>query len=239
MLIVVGDEDAHNTPDNHVAMLVVGQLIAPGSYATRFDHYSLLRSLEEMYGLPLLGNAAAATPITAVWKRTPTSAGATITASADGYVWDGAPTTSYGSASVLSVKKKAGMKLNRDAYFKFDTASFSGSLAGATLRFYAALSDAGSVATSIYSVSSTGWTESALTWNRRPVLGSRLGTAIVRSTIYGWFEVDVSGYVKTQRAAGQKVVAFALHNTADSAARVLVRSREAGANQPVLVLSGS
>ena len=59
-------------------------------------------------------------------------------------------------------------------YFKFDTASFSGSLAGAKLRFYAALSDAGSVATSICSASSTGRTESALTWNRRPALGSRL-----------------------------------------------------------------
>ena len=235
LLVVVTDEDAHNTPDNHVEMLMVGQPVAPGSYSTRFDHYSLLRCVEEMYGLPKLGKAAAAAPITGSWKAA--GSAASLTASADGFVWDGAPTTSYGTAKSLNVKTKAGSKLNRDAYFKFDTASLSGTLGTARLRFYAALSNAGSVATSVFSVGDTSWTEAGLTWGHRPGLGSRLGGVTVRSTSYAWFEVDVTSYVKAQRAAGRRSVSFALHNTADSAPKVLVNSREAAVGRPVLLLS--
>src|SRR6185312_5352679 len=40
----------------------------PGTYAEPIDHYSVLRTLEDMYGLAALGNASAATPITDVWS---------------------------------------------------------------------------------------------------------------------------------------------------------------------------
>jgi phosphatidylinositol-3-phosphatase len=33
----------------------------------RIDHYTLLRTIEEMYGLTPLGSAAGAKPITGIW----------------------------------------------------------------------------------------------------------------------------------------------------------------------------
>jgi hypothetical protein len=237
LLVVTWDEDGGNTSDNHIPTMLVGQPVKPGTYSTKANHFNLLRTVEDMYGLKPLKGAAEVTPITGVWQTT-TSTAKTVTASADGYVRDGAPTTSYGSASTLHVKKKAGTGgLNRDAYVKFDTASVAGTLSRAKLRFYAALSTSGSVATDVFSVSDTGWTESALTWNHRPALGTRVGTFTVGSTSYGWYEVDVTAYVNAQRAAGRRTVSFGLHNPADSAAEVLINSREASSNRPALVLT--
>jgi acid phosphatase len=33
----------------------------------RVDHYGLLRTIEDMYGLPPLGEAASARPLTGIW----------------------------------------------------------------------------------------------------------------------------------------------------------------------------
>ncbi|OLB78934.1 MAG: acid phosphatase [Actinobacteria bacterium 13_2_20CM_2_71_6] len=67
LLIVTFDEsnDAHG---NQVPTVFYGQPVRPGSYPGRIDHYSVLRTLEDMYGLPCLGNACAATPITGAWR---------------------------------------------------------------------------------------------------------------------------------------------------------------------------
>jgi hypothetical protein len=43
--------------------LAVGDGIAAGTWTTRADHYSLLRTLEESFGLRPLGHAASATPV--------------------------------------------------------------------------------------------------------------------------------------------------------------------------------
>jgi hypothetical protein len=46
-------------------------MVAPGTYATRIDHYSILRTIQDMYGLAALGHSAEATAITGVWRSTP------------------------------------------------------------------------------------------------------------------------------------------------------------------------
>ncbi|HEV3359396.1 MAG TPA: alkaline phosphatase family protein [Pseudonocardiaceae bacterium] len=66
LLIVTGDED-DGSADNRVATIFVGAQVKPGSYGNRIDHYSVLRTIEKAYGLPLLGSAADARPITEVW----------------------------------------------------------------------------------------------------------------------------------------------------------------------------
>jgi acid phosphatase len=66
LLIVTFDED-EGSAANHIATVLVGPMVAPGSYDERIDHYSLLRTVEEMYGLPPLGTAADRAPITDVW----------------------------------------------------------------------------------------------------------------------------------------------------------------------------
>jgi acid phosphatase len=67
LLVVTFDED-NGSSENHIATLLVGSMVQPGTSGQRIDHYSLLRTLEDMYGLPPLGAAAKAAPLTGVWR---------------------------------------------------------------------------------------------------------------------------------------------------------------------------
>lgn len=66
LLIVTFDEDG-GSEGNHIATMLVGPMVQPGTSDQRIDHYSLLRTVEDMYGLRPLGQAAQASPITGVW----------------------------------------------------------------------------------------------------------------------------------------------------------------------------
>jgi hypothetical protein len=70
LLIVTWDED-DNTATNHIATFFVGARINPGNYSERIDHYSVLRTIEAMYGLPGIAGAANRTPITDVFASAP------------------------------------------------------------------------------------------------------------------------------------------------------------------------
>lgn len=67
LLIIDWDED-EGTGWNHIPTIFVGPMVEPGRYSERVDHYSVLRTIEDMYGLPHLGNAADSRPIIDVWK---------------------------------------------------------------------------------------------------------------------------------------------------------------------------
>ncbi len=60
------DDSSHS---NHIATVVAAPSIAPGTAPTaRFDHYSMLRTTEEMLGLGFIGNAATATSMRAAFN---------------------------------------------------------------------------------------------------------------------------------------------------------------------------
>lgn len=67
LLIVTWDED-DSTGDNRIATIFIGSMVKPGSSAQRISHYSILRTIEEMYGLPYLNASAQAKPISGVWR---------------------------------------------------------------------------------------------------------------------------------------------------------------------------
>jgi hypothetical protein len=67
LLIVTFDEDDHGA-ENRIATIVHGARIRPGRYAGRISHYSVLRTLLDMYALPAFGEAASAPPILDVWE---------------------------------------------------------------------------------------------------------------------------------------------------------------------------
>jgi len=67
LLIVTWDEDDYSD-DNHVATIFVGPMVRQGVYAQRIDHYTVLRALLELYGLPRLGRSATAAPVDYVWN---------------------------------------------------------------------------------------------------------------------------------------------------------------------------
>jgi acid phosphatase len=70
LLMVTFDEDSGSSA-NHIATFLVGPMVAAGASDQRVDHYSLLRTLEDMYGLPPLGKAADAEPLTGIWTDLP------------------------------------------------------------------------------------------------------------------------------------------------------------------------
>jgi acid phosphatase len=67
LLIVTFDESEGGSAANHIATFVVGAGVRQTSVNQRIDHYSVLRTLEDMYGLPPLGEAANAQPLTGIW----------------------------------------------------------------------------------------------------------------------------------------------------------------------------
>jgi len=67
LLIVQFDED-QGTTTNHIATIFVGPMVKVGKYREKINHYNLLRTIEDMYGVPHLGNAASAKTISDVWK---------------------------------------------------------------------------------------------------------------------------------------------------------------------------
>jgi len=67
LLIVTWDEDDSTTSANQIATIFYGANLKNGAYGETVNHYSILRTLEDMYGLTALGSAANATAITDVW----------------------------------------------------------------------------------------------------------------------------------------------------------------------------
>ncbi|MGI8717436.1 MAG: PKD domain-containing protein [Lapillicoccus sp.] len=131
LLVVTWDED-DNTANNKIPTIVWGQQVKTGQYPTLINHYNVLRTIQDAYGLPANDGSAAASPITNIWKgpnQPPvaafTSTAANLVASFDGsgssdpdgtvasYGWDfgdattgtGAkPSHTYAAAGTYSVK---------------------------------------------------------------------------------------------------------------------------------------
>jgi len=67
LLIVDFDENDYG-PGNHIPTIFYGATVRPGRYGEPITHYSVLRTIENLYGLPPLGHAASARPVTNVWR---------------------------------------------------------------------------------------------------------------------------------------------------------------------------
>jgi hypothetical protein len=70
LLILTFDEDDGGTVVNQIATMFIGQMVQGGSYSNTIDHYNVLRTIQQMYGLTYCDSAALVTPITNVWKST-------------------------------------------------------------------------------------------------------------------------------------------------------------------------
>jgi phosphatidylinositol-3-phosphatase len=67
LLVLTFDED-DKAGDNRIATVFYGGPVAPGSYDEHITHYNVLRTMEDMYGVPRLGKARKAKPITDIWS---------------------------------------------------------------------------------------------------------------------------------------------------------------------------
>jgi phosphatidylinositol-3-phosphatase len=88
LLIVTFDEDATNTLTNQIATIFAGALVKPGNYpetninppdarppdglitptGTAMNHYNVLRTIEEMFGLAPLGGSAITPPLMDIFR---------------------------------------------------------------------------------------------------------------------------------------------------------------------------
>jgi len=69
LLIITFDEDDGGTP-NQIMTMFIGQQVQGGSYSNTINHYSVLRTIQQMYGASYCDSAAYATPITNIWRAT-------------------------------------------------------------------------------------------------------------------------------------------------------------------------
>ena len=82
LLILTWDEDG-GASGNVIPTIFVGANVKAGTTSAQaFNHYGLLRTIEDMYGLPAINNAASAAPITGAWNSS--SGSNTWTAQATG-----------------------------------------------------------------------------------------------------------------------------------------------------------
>ncbi len=95
-------------------------MVMPGQYGELINHFNVLRTAEDMYGLPALGLSAAASPITDVWVSgiTPTTTplGTTASATPPGATTTTTPTagaTVCGTSFVVVPSANNGASLNQ------------------------------------------------------------------------------------------------------------------------------
>ena len=67
MLIITADED-DQSGGNHIPTLLYGAHVRAGEYSQHVTHYTLLRTIEDMYLLPALGDSATAHPLQGMWS---------------------------------------------------------------------------------------------------------------------------------------------------------------------------
>jgi phosphatidylinositol-3-phosphatase len=70
VVLVVFDEGSTSIGGGgHTAALAIGRAVRPGSrFARVTGHYGILRTIEQAWGLPLLGRSAHVPPITGIWR---------------------------------------------------------------------------------------------------------------------------------------------------------------------------
>lgn len=70
LILTYDEDDGIIFSSNHILTIFAGEPVAPGSYSEAFNHYTVLRTIEDMYGLPYACNAAAMLTITDCWLST-------------------------------------------------------------------------------------------------------------------------------------------------------------------------
>ena len=157
---------------------------------------------------------------------------------ADSYVYGGSTSSNYGTAVDLIVKDGSGITYDRVSYLKFDLAGVSGTISSAKLKLYCnGLSNGAPSTAKIFAVTNDSWTESGITWNNAPTLGSQVGPTQSVGSVNAWYTVDVTSFVVSEYN-GNKVVTFAVKDDTQVNKMIEFDSREA-ANKPILEITAS
>jgi hypothetical protein len=72
LFILTFDED-NGSEGNRIVTIFSGSMVAKGQYSNTINHFNVLRTIEDMYGLPYAGKASTSTSITNCWIATATA----------------------------------------------------------------------------------------------------------------------------------------------------------------------
>lgn len=161
----------------------------------------------------------------------------TVTSDTAAYVRDGSSaSTNFGSKATLEVKKgTAGF--NRETFVKFNIGSIA-SITSAKLRLFGSLlsTENPSMALSVADTTTT-WDENTITWNNRPTGQTTVGNFTVTGTTPTWYDLDITSYLKSAKAAGKTTVSFVIRSTQTTSATCSFNSDDATTNRPQLVVT--
>jgi len=68
-LLVLTWDEGPNFLNNHIPTIFYGPMVQPGSYNELINHYTVLRTIEELYRLPHAGRSDSTIPITDCWIK--------------------------------------------------------------------------------------------------------------------------------------------------------------------------
>lgn len=159
----------------------------------------------------------------------------TLAPAADAFVRDGSYAgTNYGGETLLAVKN-ASAGYHRRSYLKFNLAGLPAAPRRAVLWVYGEVSDAGGTQATIQAHTVTGdsWTETGLTWNNQPALGTTLSSAALGDSS-DWIPLDVTPHVQAQYT-GDRVATIALTQPA-AGLYISLHSRTNAGNRPFMQL---
>ena len=66
LLILTWDED-DDSSNNHIVTMFIGPMVKTGTYSARIDHYTVLRTLTDIFGLESLGKSKSVASIDYIW----------------------------------------------------------------------------------------------------------------------------------------------------------------------------
>jgi hypothetical protein len=142
---------------------------------------------------------------------------------ADVYVRQVNPDATAGTSSNL----RSDANPNELAFLKFDVQGLTGPVVNATLRLF--VRDGTTNGPIVATSGDTSWSESSMTWNTMPAIGSSVGDIGAVSTGV-WIEYDVTAAI-----AGNGLVTLVL--VPESADALSVNSRDASSDWPQLVIT--
>ncbi len=147
----------------------------------------------------------------------------------DSYVQQSNAASNYGASTSLIIKNDPSS--SRHAYIKFNLSGISG-VTSAKLRLYGSASF--NTTLTAYETSDS-WTQSSITWNNKPSLGSPSAHVSMTNTST-YYEIDVTSYVSME-AVGDMNVSFALQES--DGKYTTLSSNENSSNKPQLIISSS
>jgi endoglucanase len=142
--------------------------------------------------------------------------------------------TNYGQDSQLLLKKWQ-RDYNREAFVQFDLSTIT-TVSSAKLRLFGNLQDANIAAIQVGVFDAPGtWTESAITWNNRPAAGAQLASFTVSGTTARWYEIDLTAFIKAQKAAARATASLVLKGLTASTTVTTFGSDETSSGPQLLV----